>query len=332
MTTKKILVLGSTSFSGAYFVREALQRQFEVFGISRSPEPDPVFLPYHEGEYAASRFNFFQYDLNHDIDTIIDITKDIKPEYIINFAAQGMVAQSWKAPDQWFMTNFVSAVKLHQALINSLFLKKFVQVSTPEVYGNCHGSIVETNGYYPSTPYAVSKAAVDMSLMSFFRQYGFPVVFTRAANIYGPCQQLYRIIPKAVLCFLKKEPIELHGGGKSVRSFVHIQDVVEGTFSAMLSEKNGQIYHFATNEYISIKELVKLICKKLCVPFDQYVKNVEDRPGKDDAYLLNCVKSENELGWKSTISLDNGLDKTIVWVKNHFDILKEMPCEYLHKP
>ncbi|MBU1585247.1 MAG: GDP-mannose 4,6-dehydratase, partial [Proteobacteria bacterium] len=110
----------------------------------------------------------------------------------------------------------------------------------------------------------------------------------------------------------KKEPIELHGGGKSVRSFVHIQDVVEGTFSAMLSEKNGQIYHFATNEYISIKELVKLICKKLCVPFDQYVKNVEDRPGKDDAYLLNCVKSENELGWKSTISLDNGLDKTIV--------------------
>jgi len=331
MMTQKIIVLGSNSFSGAHFVKSALERQFEVFGISRSREPDPVFLPYHEVEQHKKKFHFFQYDLNYDVDAIIAVINDIKPEYIVNFAAQGMVAQSWEAPDQWFMTNFVSAVKLHQGLINSSFLKKFVQVSTPEVYGNCQGNVVETIQYNPSTPYAVSKAAADMSLMSFFRQYGFPVVFTRSANVYGPCQQLYRIIPKAVLCFLKKETIELHGGGNSVRAFIHIGDVVEGTFRAMLSEKNGQIYHFATDEYISIKELVKFISKKLYVPFNQYVKKARERPGKDDAYFLDCAKAGNELGWKSRISLDRGLDETIAWVKNHFDILKDIPCEYTHK-
>ncbi|MBT3668139.1 MAG: SDR family oxidoreductase, partial [Opitutae bacterium] len=220
--SEKIIVIGSNSFSGASFVHSAIDAGFEVVGISRSKEPNPVFLPY---KYSGEGIEFHQLDLNHDLDKIMALINSKKPEYVVNFSAQSMVAQSWDHPDHWFMTNVVSTIQFHDQLRHCDFLKKYVHISTPEVYGSCEGYIKESNSYYPSTPYAVSRAAADMSLQTFFNSYKFPVVFPRAANVYGPGQQLYRIIPRMLLFVKLGKKLQLHGGGTSERSFIHMRDV-----------------------------------------------------------------------------------------------------------
>lgn len=332
MVSERVLVIGSNSFSGSHFAAAALEEGLTVAGISRSAEPDNIFLPYRWNGCASDKFSFFQLDLNHDLDQIMKIILDFKPDYIVNFAAQGMVAESWDAPDQWLMTNTLSAVKLHHQLKDCEFLKKFVQVSTPEVYGTCEGSLKENINYNPSTPYAVSKAAADMSLMTFFCQYNFPVVFTRSANVYGPGQQLYRIIPKTILFFMKGKKLALHGGGRSVRSFIHIQDMVQGTLKAMRHGKPGGIYHLAATELLSIRALVQIIAKKTGVCFEDSILDVNDRPGKDKAYVLDCSKARKELGWQAEISLEHGIENNIEWIKQNLDVLEHKPFEYRHKP
>ncbi|SDT85626.1 GDP-mannose 4,6-dehydratase [Desulfobacula phenolica] len=328
--SKKVLVLGSNSFSGSHFVDAALNQGMNIVGISRSKELATVFLPYKWKPIKNNQFSFFQYDLNHDLDRILEIIFDYKPDYIVNFAAQGMVAESWDNPDQWFMTNTLSAVKLHQRLKDCVFLKKFVQVSTPEVYGSSEGNVKESKVYNPSTPYAVSKAAIDMSLMTFFRQYNFPVVFTRSSNVYGPGQQLYRIVPKAILFFKTGRKLELHGGGRSVRSFIHIKDVVQGTLKAMHMGKPGKIYHFSTSDPLSIRSLVKMIAKHTGVLFNKNVIDVNDRSGKDKAYLLDDSRTSGELGWQAEISLELGIKETIEWINHSIDDLKKEKFEYVH--
>ncbi len=330
----RLIVIGSNSFSGSHFVKAALDHGMDIIGISRSEEPLAIFLPYkwaNQQQNQIDRFSFFKFDVNNDLDGILRLISDFKPDYIVNFAAQGMVAESWETPEQWLMTNTVSAVKLHNKLKEYKFLKKFVQISTPEVYGSCENNLKENIIYNPSTPYAVSKAATDMSLMTFFRQYQFPVVFTRSANVYGPGQQLYRIIPKTILLFLTGGKLELHGGGGSVRCFIHIKDVVQGTLKAMLHGKPGSIFHLSTDMPISIRSIVKLIAKKTNTSFKDQVIDVNDRLGKDNAYLLDCSKAHNELGWKTEISLEDGIDDTIVWIKKNLDTLKGLSCEYIHK-
>lgn len=351
--TDKLIVIGSNSFSGSHFVAGALAKGMDVVGISRSKEQSSVYLPYkwrnNDGDNRDSnsnrnrnenkrkaiqhnKFSFFKLDLNNDLDAILSLIFDFRPDYIVNFAAQGMVAESWNAPEQWFKTNMLSAVQLHNRLKDCTFLKKFVQISTPEVYGSCQGDVNESISYNPSTPYAVSKAGVDMSLMTFFRQYNFPVIFTRSANVYGPGQQLYRIIPRSILFFLTGKKLELHGGGRSVRAFIHIKDVVNGTLKAMLYGKPGNIYHFSSSETLSIRSLVKLIAEKTGVSFKDKVTDVDDRLGKDKAYLLNCSKAYHEFGWKARMSLDNGIEETMGWIKNNLDVLKNEPLNYIHKP
>src|SRR5207247_10423791 len=145
------------------------------------------------------------------------------------------------------------------------FLKKYVHVSTPEVYGTCVGNVTESAPFNPSTPYAASRAACDLHLMTFFRNYHFPVVFTRAANVYGPGQQLYRIIPRTIFFIRLGRKLQLHGGGRSVRSFIHARDVAEGTLRVARQSLAGEAYHLSTSVCLSVRELVELICRKLGV-------------------------------------------------------------------
>ena len=297
---EKIAVIGSNSFSGANFVDFALGEHAEVIGISRSHEPNPVFLPYKRRKSPA--FRFYQLDLNHDLAKIMEVIRTFKPDYIVNFAAQSMVAESWQHPEHWFQTNVVATVNLHDELRKCDFLKRYVHISTPEVYGNCQGLVKENTSYNPSTPYAVSRAATDMSLMTFHRRYGFPVVFTRAANIYGPGQQLYRIVPRTIFYFLIGRKLQLHGSGQSVRSFIHIRDVADGTLKAARSTSNGEIFHFSTIRNISISSFVHMIAKQMNVPFEDNVEVVEGRPAQDAAYLLDSSKARRTLGWEDRIT------------------------------
>ncbi|MGH9510083.1 MAG: GDP-mannose 4,6-dehydratase [Terriglobales bacterium] len=331
MPADKVLVLGSNSFSGASFVDYLLSQGAEVLGVSRSPEPHCAFLPYRwPGRDRA--FRFFQYDLNRDLDAILELTRRQRPGYFVNFAAQSMVAESWKNPDHWFMTNAVLTVRLHEGLRHMDFLQKYVHVTTPEVYGSTSGFIREDTLFNPSTPYAVSRAAGDMSLRTFFEAYRFPVVYTRAANVYGAGQQLYRIIPRTILFILLGRKLQLHGGGQSRRSFIHMRDVSEATWRVAKDAPAGEAYHISTNEIVTIREVVERICAKLEVRFADCVEVVGERLGKDAAYMLDSSKLRSTLDWQDRISLDWGLDECIAWVKTYFDDLKQQPYDYIHKP
>ncbi len=325
------VVIGSNSFSGACFVDHLLQRGYDVMGCSRSPEPHPAFLPYKWAKRPGN-FDFHQFDINRDLADLMALIRKHKVPYVVNFAAQSMVAESWRNPDHWFMTNAVSTVKLHDELRQCDFLQRYVHISTPEVYGSCSGFVAEDTLFNPSTPYAVSRAAGDMSLRSFFTAYNFPVVTTRAANVYGPGQQLYRIIPRTILFILLGRKLQLHGGGVSRRSFIHMDDVSDATLKIMLNGRNGETYHISTNEVITIRELVEKLCQKLGVRFENHAEIVGERLGKDAAYQLDSTKLRTELGWQDKVGLDQGLDQCIDWVKTNFEALKNQPFDYIHKP
>jgi len=327
---EKIAVIGSNSFSGAYFVDYAIDNGAETIGISRSPELNAVFLPYKSRQNA--NFQFYQLDLNHNLDEVMKIIREFEPDYVVNFAAQSMVGESWQYPEHWFQTNAVTMVKFHDQLRRCKFLKKYVHISTPEVYGSCEGLVQENTDYNPSTPYAVSRAAADMSLKTFFDTYDFPVVFTRAVNVYGPGQQLYRIITRAILYFILGKKLQLHGGGHSVRSFIHISDVADGTLRAAQLGRPGETYHFSTNRSISIRALVQMIAEQMKLSFEDNIEDVGERMGKDAAYLLDSTKARKALGWKDQISLEQGIEETIAWVKDNLEELKKQPFEYIHKP
>ena len=330
-STETFLVVGSNSFSGASFVDHLLETGARVFGISRSVEPHEAFLPYRWKQRKGS-FQFRQLDLNHDLDDIMGLIQAEKPDYVVNFAAQSMVAESWRNPDHWFMTNVVSTVRFHDRLRECTFLKKYVHVTTPEVYGSTGGFIKEDAPFNPSTPYAVSRAASDMSLRTFHQAYNFPVVFTRAANVYGPGQQLYRIIPRTILFIRLGRKLQLHGGGLSQRSFIHIRDVSDATLRVARSGRPGETYHISTSRVITIRELVEMICSRLGKKIDDCVEVVSERLGKDAAYQLDSSKLRNELGWVDRISLEDGIEQTINWIDEYFDDLREHQFNYIHKP
>jgi len=329
---EKIAVIGSNCFSAAHFVDYALKQGNEVLGLSRSAQPEPVFLPYLWHEQLSPHFQFEQLDLNGDAERIGQRLADYRPDYVVNFAAQGMVAESWQHPDHWYQTNVVANVRLHEQLRRMDSLKKYVHVSTPEVYGSCSGLIAEDAPFNPSTPYAASRAACELHLRTFIKNYKFPVVFTRAANVYGPAQQLYRIIPRTILYILLGKKLPLHGGGHSVRSFIHIRDVADGTLRAARAGAIGEAFHLSTPLNISIREVVEKICRALEVDFSDVAEITDDRPGKDAAYLLDSAKAARDLNWNPVINLDAGIAETIDWVKRNFDILKKQPLNYIHKP
>jgi dTDP-glucose 4,6-dehydratase len=170
-----------------------------------------------------------------------------------------------------------------------------------------------------------------MHLLNFFKNYDFPVVFTRAANVYGPGQQLYRIIPRTILFIKLGKKLQLHGGGKSLRSFIHIRDVAEATLDIADKASQPEAFHLSTDQHVSIRSLVELICLKMGADFENLVEVSPDRPGKDAAYLLDSGKAKKEFDWEPKVSLEDGIEETIDWVQNNFDDLIKEPMEYLHK-
>ena len=327
--SNRIVVIGSNSFSGASLIKEALDQGNEILGISRSPENEPCLLPYKWTD--QEHFQFRQLDLNDHTDEIFNEIKNFEATHVINFAAQAMVAESWQNPDHWYQTNVVANVRLHDQLRHINSLRKYVHVSTPEVYGSCSGLIDENHPFSPSTPYATSRAACDMHLINFFKNYDFPVVFTRAANVYGPGQQLYRIVPRTILYIKLGKKLQLHGGGKSQRSFIHIRDVAKATLDIADKATPPETFHLSTDQHVSIRSLVKLICLKMGSDFENLVEASPDRPGKDAAYLLDSGKVKKEFEWEPKVSLEDGIGETIDWVQNNFDDLIKEPMEYLHK-
>lgn len=326
----RYLVLGSNSFSGATFCDYLAERGHDVIATSRSQEPHVAMLPYKWAK-REGQVRFERIDINHDLDALDALLRREKPTHIVNFAAQSMVAESWENPDHWMMTNVVSTVRLHERLRRYDGLERYVHVTTPEAYGSTEGWVREDHHYAPSTPYAVSRAASDMSLQAYFANYGFPVVFTRAANVYGPGQQLYRIIPRTIVSAMGGAKLRLDGGGKSVRVFIHMRDVSDATMKVAESGRLGECYHISGYELVSIRELVEMIIETLGKSFEDCVEIGPERPGKDTAYTLDSFKIRSELAWRDTIGLQQGISDVIQWAERFRSDMTDLPTRYVHK-
>lgn len=330
--TNPILIIGSNSFAGSNFCDYLLSKKFNVVGVSRSKEINQIFLKYKDNKNYKKNFIFYKIDINRekDISKLIKIIKVKKIKYIVNFASQGMVAESWLKPWDWYNTNVVSFSKLINKL-KDLKLTKFLNFSTPEVYGSTEKKIKEKNYFNPTTPYAISRSAQDLNLYAYYKNFSLPVVFTRTANIFGPHQQLYRIVPISIIKAIKKKKIRLHGSGKSIRSFIFMDDVSAILYKILKDRNNiGQTYHISTKKFISIKELV-IIILKILKRKKTLIKNVKERDGKDFGYFLDTSKIIKEYKWKDKRSLEQGLSETIHWIKNNLHIINNLNLDYKHK-
>lgn len=330
MKYQRIAVMGSNSFAGAAYVARAVSDGAEVIGFNRSPELSTIFLPYRDVA-SGGCYSFFQADINHDLDALMSRLDEFRPQIVVDFAGQGMVAESWQNPEQWYATNIVAKVRLHDQLRRRDWLERYIRISTPEVYGSQDNLLKETWQYNPSTPYAVSHAAIDMSLRAFHRQYGFPVVFTRFANFYGPGQQLYRIVPRTIIYALSGKVLQLQGGGTSIRAFIYGADVAEAIQRSIDTGVVGETYHFSPQRFLTIRQVVEIICQRMGVDFASMVEVAPERPGKDQAYLMDSTKARRVLGWQESVSFEQGIDATIDWVKASIDEIRSLPLNYVHK-
>jgi len=304
----KFIVIGANSFSGSAFCRLLTAHGHPAIELKR-----PWFDLNAPGAPTAIR-----HWVGDGYDTVV------------NFAALNMVGESWQHAADYYQTNVIAMARLADALVTAP-LRRFVQVSTPEVYGATKRPVKEWEPFNPSTPYAVSRAACDMHLQALHREYGFPVCFTRTVNVYGPEQQLYRIIPKTVMCALSGKKLPLHGGGKSTRSFIHIDDVARAILRVAERGKPGATYHASTEVQTSIRFLVELVCDGLNVPADLVIEDAPERPGKDAEYWLDDSTIRRELGWSDEIRLQDGLRTTVDWYRENFKRLAGESLEYKHK-
>jgi dTDP-glucose 4,6-dehydratase len=325
---KKAIIIGATSFSGIHFTNYLIKKGLEVSAVGRSDLPRACFSPIK----SIKKLKFFKVDINKNLKSLIKLIKDLKPDFIINFASQSMVAESWKKPNDWFLTNSYSIPYLYYEISKFRFKNRLVHISTPEVYGGVIGKIKENLNFSPKTPYAVSRTTADYYLNILETYSNIDFVSTRAANVYGEYQSLYRIIPKTIYSILKKKNFDLHGGGISKRSFIHINDVCSATYLLMTSKKldKNRFYNVSNETIISIENLVKKICLLLDYNFNLLIKKTEERIGKDFIYDLDATRIK-KLGWKPTVTLDEGIDRTIIWMKNNINNFSSKDLNYNHK-
>ena len=327
---KKIIVLGSNSFAGSCYIDFLLNKNYKVFGFSRSNEPSKILLKYKFNKNIKN-FKFIKFNINKDLNLLKKFIFKKKVDYIVDFLGQGMVAESWKYPHQWYETNIISKVKLFDFLSKKIKFKKYIRISTPEAIGDVKGFIFENTKANPSTPYGISHLTADLTLLAYYKLNKFPVVIARFSNFYGPHQQLYRIIPKTLFSILNNKKLFLHGGGKSIRSFIFIDDFCEGIYKSMVKGKVGEIYNFTNKEYISINFLVKKIFSLTSKNFNKLVKITKDSPTKDYAYKMIPTKAQIKLKWKPKYKLEQGLKKTISWYMANKRQLQRLKNIYIHK-
>lgn len=304
----KYAVIGANSFTGRAFCYHLLRETGRA--------PLPLTRP--------------EFDLN-DSGTIEAELHKHQPDVVVNFAALNMVGESWRHAQDYYQANVVGVSRVADFLAQQRWLKKFVQVSTPEVYGATLEHLTEDAPFRPSTPYAVSRAAADLHLAALFREHGLPVCFTRSVNVYGPRQQPYRLIPKTVLKVLRGERLQLHGGGNSKRSFLHVDDMARAIQVVAEHGVPGRAYHCAGEALARINAVVQAICNELGVGYDDAVEDVPDRPGKDPAYWLDDSRIRAGLGWAPRIAFAQGLADTVAWFKDNAGRYEGKALEYEHR-
>ena len=320
---KKIFIIGISSFSGASIASYLSKKKIKIYGCYSNYRYINEFL------YNKKKIKTFKIDLTKDTKKLIKLLKRIKPSIILDHASICMVNESWKYPKKYFDINVKSRFDIINGLKNENFLKKYIYISTPEIYGSSNKKIKEQSHIYnPSTPYAASKLSAEINFRLAYNLNKFPVIISRFSNFYGPGQPLHRLIPKVVFSIKKNFTFPLHGDGKSKRNFIFSDDFCNGIWKIILNGKPGNTYHFSSKKHVSIKEIIKIICKLKKTKYQEIVKKTKDRFGKDNIYKLNSDYTKKKLNWTSKVSLEKGIKETIKFYDIHYKYLSNRSMNF----
>lgn len=312
----KVGILGGGGCFALNFARYLDANGIDHFGIGRSgPKAPPFWL-------KSEAYRFHALHLVTQLPATMAVLDTERPDVVVQFAAQGEGAASFgdNAPD-FFTTNTVGLTRLVLELQQRSYLRRFVQIGSSEVYGSPETPAKETDPLRPTSPYSISKAAFDQYLDSVWRTSKFPMNIVRPSNCYTEGQQLYRVIPKTIICALKGEKLQLHGGGRAQKSYLHATDLSRALLTVIRDAPFGTTYNVGPDEPISIRDLVARIASACDVPFASLVTDVPDRVGQDAKYHLD-MSAIKALGWHQQIDLERGLAAMVRWVKDYPELLK----------
>ena len=266
------------------------------------------------------------------------MVKELKPDIVMNCAAYNLlvdraeshVDRSIHGPKDFINTNVNGTFNLIEATRklwqNRFENTRFHHISTDEVYGSLGdtGYFYETTPYDPRSPYSASKVASDHLVMSYYHTYGLNVVITNCSNNYGPYQFPEKLIPLMILNMLDEKPLPVYGDGKNIRDWLYVEDHCSGIWVVLNRGKTGEKYNIGgENEWHNIdlvNKLCEIVAEKLGKPKDYFkrlITFVQDRPGHDRRYAINCDKIKNELGWQQSVSFEEGLNITVEWYLNN---------------
>lgn len=310
-----LLVTGGCGFIGSNFVRHVL-----------NADPAASVVNFDALTYAGNlanladverhpRYKFVRGDVT-DRDAVRAAMR-LGVTDVINFAAESHVDRSIQDSGPFVRTNVIGTQVLLDAA-REFDVRKYVQVSTDEVYGSLGptGAFTEETPLDPSSPYSASKAAADLLVQAYQHTFGLPAVVTRCSNNYGPYQFPEKLIPLFVTNLLRDEPVPVYGDGMQVRDWIHVLDHCTGVEAAWRSGKPGEVYNFGGRCEKPNLELTHLLLDLLGKP-RTLIRYVQDRPGHDRRYAIDCAKAERELGWSPRVPFERGLRETIDWYRQN---------------
>ena len=326
---KTYVILGGNGVFGVhtafYLLENADPKQ--VICVGRNPEKPRAFtLGLGDND---PRYSYHQIHVVHEQDRLFELFDRERPEVIVSYAAQGEGAASWSSSWRFYETNATALARMTEQLMARDYLERWIQIGTSELYGSTDSAANEETPIRPSSPYAVSKAAGDLHLLSISDVLDFPMNIIRPSNAYAPGQQLHRVIPKAVLCGLTGQKLPLHGGGLARKSYIHARDLARAVHLVSENAPLGTVYNAGPPDPISIRDLVTEAAEAMGIAFDDLCELTEDRLGQDSQYHLDSSAIKRDIGWEPTISLERGLNEMVEWGKEHLEYLRTVSTDYV---
>jgi dTDP-glucose 4,6-dehydratase len=325
---KTYVILGGNGPFGVhtalYLLEHADPRK--VICVGRNPEKPPAFsLDVGKGD---PRYAYHQIHLVYEQDRLFELFDKERPEVIINYAALAH-ATSWRKSWRFYDTNTTTLAKMTEGLAARDYLKRWIQIGSSEVYGSVTSPAREDHALWPSSPYAVSKAAGDLHLVTYARGVKFPMNILRPSNAYAPGQQLHRVLPRAVLCGLTGKKLPLNGGGRARKSYIHARDLARAIHLVAEKAPLGAIYNIGPDNSVAIRDLVEKVARGLDMTLGELCTITDERPGEDAQYWIDSTAIRDAVGWKPEISLDEGIGEMIAWGREHLDYLATASTEYV---